>query len=153
VIEAAKTVEQGLDMVLLRVRGRVEDATVDLGWRPDETWGIYGAIARHICYSTQGYLGPTMSGIEVAAHAWDETWSAQGLGRDALLALVDETRALAHRALETMTEAAWAEEVTMYNRTMTKGAVASFAVVHGAQHVGQMLLMDRVRKTTGGGPA
>jgi hypothetical protein len=45
-----------------------------------------------------------------------------------------------------MTATTWQEEIELYGRTMQRGDLPLFALAHGSQHVGQMLLMDRLRK-------
>lgn len=149
-IEVAKSVDSGVATMLGRVRAKVADPGVDLTWRPDPKWNLYGAIAAHICYATCALLGPRSSGLEMPMAAPADVWSGAGTDRDSLLALVDQTAAFSHRALDSMTAERWQETIEAFGRTMTRGEMATNALLHGAQHFGQMLLMDRVR-TTGGG--
>jgi uncharacterized damage-inducible protein DinB len=147
VLEGARTAEAALTMMFGRLRMRLADPDVDLGYRPDDTWSRYGSLIKHICYTTQGYVAVRMGGLDVALPPSEEHWSADGLVRESLERLVDETAALCHRALEGMTATAWEEEVELYGRRLRRGDLPLFAALHGSQHVGQMLLMDRVRKT------
>lgn len=149
-LESARTAEAGLGMMFGRLRTRLADPEVDLAYRPDETWNLYGALVRHICYTTQGYLAVRMAGMDVEVPGGDAHWSADGLERRTLEQLVDDTAALCHRALDRITASAWEEEVELYGRRMRRGDLPLFAVVHGSQHVGQMLLMDRLRKAAAG---
>lgn len=146
-LESARTAERGLEMMFARLRMRLADPEVDLAYRPDESWNLYGALVKHICYTTQGYLARRMTDLGVDVPQGDVHWSAEGTDRAALERLVDETAALCHRALETMTAQGWEEEIELYGRTMRRGDLPLFALSHGSQHVGQMLLMDRLRKT------
>lgn len=146
VLESARTAERGLGMMFGRLRMRLGDPEVDLLYRPDASWNLYGALVKHICYTTQGYLGRRMVDLGIELPAGDAHWSAEGLDGAALGRLVDETEAICHRALEAMTLATWAEEIEIYGRTMARGDLPLFALAHGSQHVGQMLLMDRLRK-------
>ena len=149
-LDSAKTAETGLGIMFARIRGRLDDPSVDLAYRPDETWNRYGSIVKHICHTTRSYVANRMAGMDVPVASGEEQWSAEGIDRDSLRRLVDDTEALVHRALEGMTAAAWAEEVELYNRKMKRGDLPLFAMAHGSQHVGQMLLMDRVRKNSQG---
>ena len=145
-LESAQTAERGLEMMFARMRMRLADPEVDLTYRPDENWNLYGALVKHICYTTQGYLASRMADLGIDVPSGEAHWSAEGLDRETLSGLVEETAAICHRALAGMTEATWAEEVELYGRTMRRGDLPLFALAHGSQHVGQMLLMDRVRK-------
>lgn len=147
-IDVARGVDAGVATMLGRVRAKVEDPEVDLGYRPDPTWNLYGGIVKHICYATCAMLGPRASGLEMPMTPPSDIWSAEGIERDRLLGLIDQTKAFARRALDSMTEARWQETVQVGDRTLSRGEWATNALLHGAQHYGQMLLMDRVRKTT-----
>jgi len=150
-IDVAKGVDAGIAVMLGRVRTKVEDPGTDLTWRPDPSWNLYGAIVKHICYATCGMVGPRATGTEMPVAVPTDIWSADGTDRDSLLALVDTTAAFAHKVIDAMTAAAWDEEIQVNNRTMRRGEVVLNALLHGSQHVGQMLLMDRVRtKSTAG---
>ena len=146
VLESAKVAMTGLEMMFGRIRARLDDPEVDLAFRPDETWNIYGAIVKHICHTTRAYVVNRMAGGEVPVPPAAEQWSGEGIGRDELHRLVDETEAMVRTSLEGMTAGAWEEEVELYNRRLRRGDLPLWALVHGSQHVGQLLLMDRVRR-------
>jgi uncharacterized damage-inducible protein DinB len=145
-LDSARTAERGLAMMFGRIRVRLADPDVDLTYRPDETWNRYGALVKHVCYMTQGYLGHYMVDLGAEVRSGDTHWSGEGIDRASLDRLVDDTAALCQRALETMTVTTWQEEIELYGRTMQRGDLPLFALAHGSQHVGQMLLMDRLRK-------
>ena len=148
-IEGARTIKGGLDMVFTRLLARVDDASTDLLWRPDPTWNTYAGLIKHICHTARGYLS-RISGLEIEIVTGPDQWSETGSDRDSLRALIQGTREFADRALGSMTEATWREPIDLYGRPATKADVAMFAVTHSAEHIGHMKLMDRVRKQQAG---
>lgn len=148
-IESARTVKGGLDMVFMRLGSRLDDESVDLLWRPDPTWNTYAGLVKHICHTARGYLSK-VSGLAIETVTGAEQWSDQGTGRSELRTLVDDTQAFAERALGAVDEAAWRSRVELYGREVTLGDVAMFAIIHSSEHIGQMKVMDRIRKERAG---
>lgn len=144
-IESARTVKGGLDMVFMRLRARVDDESVDLLWRPDPTWNSYAGLVKHTCYAARGYLA-RVSGLEIDVVTGPDQWSEKDCERPRLRRLVDDTQAFCERALASVDAAVWGTTVDLYGRSATLGDVAMFAITHSSEHIGHMKLMDRVRK-------
>jgi uncharacterized damage-inducible protein DinB len=143
--ETAQILNAGFDRVYRALRQRLADGSCDLAWRPGAGWNSYGVLVTHICHSNRRFLGVMVAGlpdVRVASH--DEQFAEGAFDREALGRLVDETEALTRRAIDGVTD--WNGGVTFRDQSLPRRDVALLALGHAFQHVGQMAVLDRLRK-------
>ena len=141
----ADVLREGFGLVFDTLSRRLEEPGHDLNWRPDGTWNSEGVLVRHVCAACIGMVGVAMAGLSHRTPSHDEQFAEGRADRGALRALVAEARQVVDEALDATSD--FEPKVPLWGGLQrTKRQVALLALGHANHHVGQMALMDRLRK-------
>lgn len=141
----ADVLKEGFGLVFATLNRRLEDAGRDLDWRPDATWNSEGVLVRHVCVACIGMVGVAMAGGAHKTMSHDEQFAPGRAERTELQALVAEARRVVDEALDATVD--FESKVTLWGgMERTKRQVALLALGHANHHLGQLALMDRLRK-------
>lgn len=141
----AQVLKEGFGMVFDGLKRRLDDPSRDLQWRPDETWNSEGVLVRHVCVACIGLVGVAMAGGSHNTLSHAEQFTEDTFDRGTLQALVAEARQIVDAALDATVD--FEPKVPLWGgMERTKRQVALLALGHANHHLGQMALMDRLRK-------